>query len=165
MFLQRLAECEQHQAKERLPQTAPQTLELPTLEHDPGLPKAWMTGGTEEQCCNMNCLPVLCKKQTALVCEIHTGLSPLAAAVRQGGKSCSVPVPFKSAQMHGTFGHRAGVVLPPYVQLGRRNWEAGQTRTTTAQWWRSLAWAPNDSTTGLEHVLRKLVCLPLFREV
>ena len=139
MFLQRLAECEQRQAKETLLQTAPQMLELLTLEHDPGLPKTWMTGGTREQCCNMNCLPVFCTKQTALVREIHTELSPqcytLAAAVRQGGKSCSVPVPFKSAQMHGTFGHRAGVVLPPYVQLGRRNLEAGQTRTTTAQWW------------------------------
>ena len=106
MFLQRLAECEQHQAKETLLQTAPQMLELLTLEHDPGLPKNWMTGGTREQCCKMNCLPVLCTKQTALVREIHTELSPLAAAVRQGGKSCSVPVPCKSAQRHGTFGQR-----------------------------------------------------------
>ena len=98
MFLQRLAECEQHQAKETLLQTAPQMLELLTLEHDPGLPKTWMTGGTRVQCCTMNCLPVLCTKQTALVREIHTELSPLAAAVRQGGRSCSAKVPKGTGQ-------------------------------------------------------------------
>ena len=49
MFLQRLVECQQHQAKETLLQTAPQMLELLTFEHDPGLPKNRMTGGTKEQ--------------------------------------------------------------------------------------------------------------------
>ena len=179
-----------------------------------------MTGGTKEQCCTMNCLPVLCTKQTALVREIHTELCPLAAAVRQGGRSCSVPVPCKSAQRHGTFGQRGQpgnkiqkiadrsmqslkartgafeVSLQPRVEqlrglritrTTRRGaqkktppcWDSitticaagkfklgGRTaRTTTAQWWRSLARAPNDSTTGLGHVLRKKIYLQLFRDV
>jgi hypothetical protein len=126
MFLQQQAECEQHQAEEILLQTAPIMRQLLTLMQNSSLPKDWMT---REPCCAQNCLPLLCEKRTDLVSEIHMELSPLAAAVRQHIHHCSVPVPCKSVQRHGTFGQRENPHSKKKRKLVDRSLQSQQART------------------------------------
>ena len=126
MFFQQQAECEQHQAGEILLQTAPIMRQLLTLMQDSSLPRDWMT---REPCCAQNCLQLLCEKRTDLVSEIHMELSPLAAAVRQHIHHCSVPVPCKSVQRHGTFGQRENPHSKKKRKLVDRSLQSQQART------------------------------------